>query len=160
MTETRTCPKCGAEYVPQVETCADCNVQLLSVSDLSAARASLETAKDLVLIRSEEPNWIKAFADELDRAGIPTLVKVEHQPAHNDALGSFGQGWVYGIYVRPEDESHARALDEQHWANLLEDDDSAAETGEESPQRCPACGSLVGLEAQECPSCGLFLAIE
>lgn len=158
--ENRTCPKCGAEYEPQVETCADCHRPLMSASELSAARSSLESAENLALIRREEPNWIKAFADELDRAGIPTLIKVEHQSAPSDALGSFGQGWIYGIYVRPEDESHARALDERHWAKLLGDDAPATETCEESSQRCPACGTWVGVGAQECPSCGLFLAVE
>jgi hypothetical protein len=96
------------------------------------------------------------FAEKLSEAGIPSLVKVEKSP-DPAPMFRFGHGWLYGIYVRTEDEIRARELDEECWNSLFEEEMKPVDLEKVNDQLCPACGAWAGIGAQECPSCGLFL---
>jgi hypothetical protein len=155
--ELKICLRCKSEYMPHIVSCADCNIPLIYKSNMNNPRLSFDDSNNLVLIRTEEPQLIKIFAELLIQVGIPSIIKVEEPPKYISIRGNYGQGWLYGIYVRSEDESKARHLDDQYWKSLVERENKPPVSDSMNHQICPACNTWAGVDTKECPSCGLFL---
>lgn len=60
MAETRWCPRCGSEYRPGTETCADCGVPLVDIGPSEPKRAAAppgDSDEDLVATRFDLTEW-------------------------------------------------------------------------------------------------------
>ena len=148
---SKVCPACRVEYVPSALECSDCRVALVDPAALpDPAEAGLSAASDLTPIRVENGRWIQALAACLDEAGIAHRVEAAAAPPGRHS------GPLFALFVRPEDEAPARAVDAEvlrrELPELAELRGADVERGEDA---CPACGSAVRADAPECPDCGL-----
>ncbi len=148
---SKVCPECRVEYVPTALECSDCRVPLVDPAALpEAAEAGLPAASELTPIRVENGRWIQALATRLAEDGIAHRVEAAAAAPgrHSDPL--------FALFVRPEDEAPARAVDaEVLRREIPELAELRGADAERSEDACPACGSAVRADAAECPDCGL-----
>jgi predicted amidophosphoribosyltransferase len=147
------CPDCGEEYLPHIETCADCGATLVTRDDASPLAEdgppSLPEGDYRHLLASDSAMELDPLVSRLAAAGVPARVEVGQR------------GRVFELKVRDEDRERAR--------DLLADNLGEAAAGEAALERhfdaergtynaCPACESALPPGAPECPECGLLLA--
>lgn len=157
----KICPACGAEYLPQIEKCADCDATLVFPGQQPAAPPAptpgpgQAAAGDLVCIRVADLDWARRLGARLERAGIDHLLEAQEAEGARCCHGA-GR---FRVMVRGDDARAATAVDaEQLQADVPEmagATDAAGDAG-----CCPACGDPVPERVAECPSCGLVLAFE
>jgi hypothetical protein len=170
----RLCPRCRAEYRPEIETCADCGAALLRpgespppeveadpdppqpIASLAPGLLSPEEP-GLVCVRIDEDEWIKMLAAALLERGLPHTVRVETSPDPQLVRkgGRFGYGWTFGLYVRERDAEAAREVERELQAAGLPEVAGRVEKGERDAHVCPACGASLEPRDAECPACGL-----
>ncbi len=155
----KVCPACGAEYVPQIERCADCGETLVlpgqpAVIPPPPSSPAPRPHADLVCIRVADLEWAKRLGARLERAGIDHLLEAEETPgARCCGAGRFR------VLVRGSDADAASRIDAEQYREDVPDL-VAPQDCHQSPESCPACGGPVPVTAAECPSCGLALAVE
>jgi len=106
------CPECETEYRDEAETCADCDVPLISGQEL-ALRKTREEERRAALTREEfVPVKVADNAFEADRVrealeqeGIPVLVRTFQDTAY-DGIYVAQKGWGY---VEVPESQKARA---------------------------------------------------
>jgi hypothetical protein len=151
------CPECHAEYLWSATVCVECDVALVPESALGGRAASeLPPVSQLVCIRAAAIGWCQALSERLLEAGISHRIEVAEDEEEEGAERRPGANLPYGVYVLPEDEAAAVAVDAAFMRSQIPDlpeaDASAPDAGS-----CPACGEAVSPDAQECPECGLAL---
>ncbi len=156
----KVCPACGAEYVPQIERCADCGETLVLPGQPAhipppPAAAPPRDTRDLVCIRVADLEWAKRLGARLERAGIDHLIEAQETPG---AKCCHGTGRFNVLVRRPDAEAAASVDAQQLCADVPELEGSAP--AQVNPETCPACGEPAPESAAECPSCGLALVVE
>lgn len=156
----KVCPGCGAEYVPQIERCADCGETLIlpgQQADIPKppAAPAPRPPGDLVCVRVADLEWAKRLGARLERAGIDHLVEAQETPGAKCCQGT-GR---FLVLVRRPDAEAAMGIDAEQLRNDVPDLDPAMHNPQ-NPGTCPACGDPAPETAAECPSCGLALALE
>ena len=152
----KTCPECGAEYLPHIEKCADCNVIVLSAEECMKAQEERkrieETAVDnSVKVLEGDLSWMSELRTVLQDAGIPCSL-------HSDAGCRKGCcGDTLQLKVSPEDLERSQQTIEEYLMEL--DPDLRMVKEMLGKGKCPACGSSIGRDARECQDCGLPLII-
>jgi hypothetical protein len=170
----RLCPRCRAEYRPEIEICADCGARLLAPGEAPPLWAEAEfeppllapslapgllspDEPDLVCIRVDEDEWIKMLAARLLERGVPHTVKVETSPDPHVVRkgGRFGYGWTFGLYVREGDAEAGRGVERELQEEGLPEIAGRVEKSGKEAHACPACGAQLTPQDAECSSCGL-----
>ncbi|MEN8183049.1 MAG: hypothetical protein ABFS46_11000 [Myxococcota bacterium] len=149
----RVCPSCREEYLATVGRCAECEVDLVSPSELPP-KGELPPVEQLQRVRVENPVWIQTLASQLAQAGIASRIEL----LSDEAPAARRHGAPCALYVRPEDAGRAREIDEDLLRAQLPDLPEGASGGWSEAEGCPACGTAVEAEAAECPECGLAFA--
>ena len=67
---------------------------------------------DLVFIRSESRDWIRATAERLAQEDIPHHVAVQERVVSDPFRGIEHKLFSWSLYARPEDEARARFIDQ------------------------------------------------
>jgi len=165
--ELKYCPKCGDEYRADIETCASCEVTLITGRDkiakeearkqrLNSRRGELTPEDDIVALHKGPLTDIKHMEDLLAAENIATLTVGDEQ--------SCGQGCCptnYILLVRREDAQDAVQIinAEYQRATALEHHDTChAESvynRDAGQATCPACGHTFPTTLESCPDCGL-----
>ena len=168
--DLKYCPSCNDEYRAEILTCVDCNIELITGTQMKeleelkekkkAGRTMLISPDDeLVSIRKGPVIQMKELQIMLERNGIPSL-------AVNDDK-SCGQGCCGSdmiVQVRMSDVQEVMSILEQDHVRstgLEEHDTSHAgavfNTAAENAI-CPACGHNFPTTQGTCPDCGLCFA--
>ena len=156
MNLNKTCPECGAEYLPHIEKCADCSVIVLSAEECMKAQEERkrieETAVDnSVKVLEGDLSWMSELRTVLLDAGIPCSL-------HSDAGCRKGCcGDTVQLKVSPQDLERSQKAIEEYLMEL--DPDLRMVKEMLGKGKCPACGSSIGRDARECQDCGLPLII-
>jgi len=156
--DLKRCPECGEDFLHTAQTCSDCGVPLRLASEIESGAADgsgLPPASELVLIRAEGPAWVEGLADRLAAAEIPARVEIIDPERHGIRSGV--RGSACGLFVRPEDEARARAIDAEVEREQIPDLDGTEASEAGDGDACPACGHTVAPDDAECPDCGLHL---
>jgi len=114
----RYCPECEAEYVDDVEACADCERPLLSAEEF-LARKQREREEQEALSREEfvpvkaAENAFEAdrIREALEQAGIPVLLRTFHDTAY-DGIFVAQKGWGYVEVPAPQKERAEKIVHE------------------------------------------------
>ena len=168
--DLKYCPRCQDEYRAEIETCATCEIQLLTgvamralveEKQQSKAGRSMEiTPEDeLVDIRKGPVLTMKQLQKVLADEHLPSLVVKEE--------GGCGQGCCGTdllLRVRMADIQEVMAvLEREHVRSTgLEDHDTthagAVFNTRAEQATCPACGCTFPTTTPSCPDCGLCFA--
>jgi rRNA maturation protein Nop10 len=156
----KVCPACGAEYVPQIERCADCGETLVLPGPPGAAAPpppaspAADPARGLVCVRTADLGWARRLGARLERSGIDHLLEAEETAgARCCGAGRFR------VLVRTADAEAASRLDAEQYREDVPDLQAPLDH-DLNPETCPACGGPAPESAAECPSCGLALVLE
>jgi hypothetical protein len=108
------CPKCGAEYVPGVEVCFDCDVDLVEAApDRAQSARPAEGKFELVPVFATTDSGLVAIAETmLQSAGIPVVIEGAAQQAYwgPGALGLHQPRGQSVVCVAPRDADDAREI--------------------------------------------------
>lgn len=154
----KTCPSCHQEYQQWVSVCADCNVALEFAAETPPGPA-LPPPENLVLLKLEDPWYLRELAEMLQHQGISSRIDAEPPgspigaPKVTSREGSRGRTTRLGIYVRAEDLQLAHAIAEELATARLPDLPATAAAPDASA--CPACGEPLSERATACAECGL-----
>ena len=157
MSEPMFCPECRSEYVATATTCSDCDVALVHESSLSDGRPEeLPPVSELVCIRASAVGWARALSERLAEAGISHRIEATSDDEDEGSVRRPGANLPYGVYVRPEDQERAAAVDADFMQQQIPDMPMEP-TQDVDAEGCPACGAAAPADASECPDCGLAL---
>lgn len=168
--DLKYCPRCSDEYRWDIQSCADCGLELLSGEQMMALLNSRDQGKGagfrspeigpeepVVTVRKGAAALLKQLHMCLSQQGVPSLVL-------GDGTGNCGRGCrgpELLLQVRPGDVAEALAiLDQEHWRTTGLADHDVRLAGlvydSSAPEAvCPACGFCFSTEAGVCPDCGL-----
>jgi len=157
--EYKICPACHEEYTAMASRCAECDVDLVSESEMpaEAEAEAFPPASELTCIRVAPIPWIRALSGALEESGVAHRVDPA-QPTdapEGQRVESFGDVDLFGLYVREVDAAPVRELDAAIARDVLPDESPDAVQGEEA---CPACGAALHAESEACPDCGISFA--
>ena len=162
--DLKYCPKCGDEYMAEMQTCAGCGVALEPgrVVLASAARIfpdarslTIEAAEPVVSIRKGPMQQVKALQLYLHERGLGARICKE------DSGGCGCRGPEVMLQVREADVHHVReALAQEYWQSTGLDDHDTQYVGsvfddQVEETSCPACGCRFSTRETTCPDCGL-----
>lgn len=166
------CPGCGAEYRPEFTRCASCDVDLVQelrqtakmdpselsdsvpvgLSSSSQVGRPVEVSGRIVdLMRVFPLDQAAELRRVLDEHGIPQLV------VPVDGVDFPDQRPRFEVRVRRHEGLRAEELLREAWRAMVDREGAGMDVGLDDPERCPACGAHVSLDAEECPDCGLFV---
>jgi hypothetical protein len=163
----RHCPRCRADYRPEISVCAHCDIPLVERQEEHDPRFDPPPAFGPVPAASDTPPGryeslyfsyevpdLLPLADRLTRQGIPFRVETTEE-AHGVRLPRAR----YDLTVRDEEREVALGELEEF---LGTEDDGTAGAGSGAPDgtaggACPACGDPIGEADLECAGCGLAL---
>lgn len=166
--DLKYCPKCDEEYRAEMESCASCNVELLSGQERLAMEEaakkkkysrSMEIASDdeMANIRKGPLHDMKQLQSILAAENIPSILAGDGDSC---GKGCCGGGDLY-LQIRITDgEDAMRVLaDDFKVKTALDSHDLSTahavfDTGVES-STCPACGFSFSTSSSTCPDCGL-----
>ncbi len=154
----KTCPQCGDEFVPHVETCPDCRVPLLAPGEAapprpapSAGPAQIDAP---VLLRRGTVMELRDLGARLADAGIAFAVDSDAITGNAAANArAAGREVQLALYVR-EDDARAASAVAQAWVVANVPDATHVEPGS-ALDGCPGCGEPLAADAVACGSCGL-----
>ena len=155
------CPRCGEEYLASTTECVDCGVPLVAESQLgSHAPGEMPPVSELVMVRASSVGWARNLSRLLADAGISHRIEAAGGDDEDDLVKRRPNAQLpFGVYVHPQDEAAALAIDEAHLRSeipdLPDEMDAAADA-----DTCPACGTAVSPASTECSECGLVLAFD
>ncbi len=102
------CPECEAEYVDEVQSCADCQLPLISEEEFQRRRQQEEQERETLSREEFVPVKVAENAFEADRIrealeqeGIPVLVRTFQDTAY-DGIYVAQKGWGYVEVPEPE----------------------------------------------------------
>jgi RNA polymerase subunit RPABC4/transcription elongation factor Spt4 len=148
------CRKCKVGFAPGTAICPICRIPIASEEAFEEEPG--ETPKPIILdddisslkeLRSADIDWTHHLQDKLAEAGIPHCIEQ-----------SAPRRMVFSVYVRPEDLSRAKDIDEKVFAVEVPDGDGLADVGDLDFLACPGCGNRLGENDLKCSSCGLDLS--
>ncbi len=165
--ECKYCPRCRAEYIPTVDRCADCDVDLVTGQQMIELAETVQRAREsragvigpddeVVTVFRGQVHEIRAFEELLAEERIATVVTGDGQ--------SCGKGCcptTLYLNVRADDAMDALRIIQQeidrttaiHGHDLSHAD---AVFNPDAPEvTCPACGARFQPNSTECPDCGL-----
>ncbi|MEN8199718.1 MAG: hypothetical protein ABFR63_06550 [Thermodesulfobacteriota bacterium] len=166
--ELKYCPQCDEEYRAEMETCASCNIPLLTgaerltmeeaAKNKKAARSmDISSDDEIAVIRKGSLHDMKQLQKLLAAENIPSLLAGEEGKC---GKGCCGGGELY-LQIKMADGEEAMAVlarDFQRTTALESHDLSTAhavfDTGV-SKTTCPACGFAFSTSTSTCPDCGL-----
>jgi phage terminase large subunit-like protein len=168
--ELKYCPRCREEYRAEIETCADCEITLLTGVAMKALLAEKQAGRkkgdmeikpddELVDIRRGQLLQMKELQNLLADNGLPALVVKDESGC---GQGCCGTGML--LRVRMADIQEVMAvLEEEHvrTTGLHEYDTSHADAvfnTHAEQATCPACGCTFPTSQATCPDCGLCFA--
>jgi hypothetical protein len=157
MSQPKTCPRCGEEYLATVTLCADCGIPLGGSGAAGPADPEpeeLPAAADLVAVRNAEVSWIEGLAGALAEAGIASRVELPSERDQRQVQGRGMGAFRCTLYVRQEDVAAAARVDAA-FARTQVPDLPEAEAAWAAAEACPGCGSTLAADAEECRECGL-----
>jgi ferredoxin len=167
--DLKYCPSCNDEYRAEIVTCAACNVELLTGTQMLELEEQKQQKKDgrsmtlspddeMVSIRKGPVMQMKELQVLLERQGIPSLAIKDS----SCGKGCCGNDLI--LQIRMSDVQEAMAFLEQDHVRstaLNEHDTTHAgavfNTAAENAT-CPACGCSFPTTQAECPDCGLCFA--
>ncbi len=150
------CPKCKVGFAPGIAVCPFCNLPLASEQEQEREEDSDEAPEPIILnddissleeLRTADVSWIQHLQDKLAKAGIPHCIEQSDPPRMS-----------FSVYVRPEDLSRAKDIDEKVFAEEVPDGGVMPHAEELDFSSCPGCGSRLGENDLKCSSCGLNLS--
>jgi predicted amidophosphoribosyltransferase len=160
----RVCRKCGEEYRPDIQSCADCGAELEDVYDdgesstpvqLPPPEESVDLSDHRSLFQTQNAPVLVPMAERLKQAGIAFHLVEE-------GVGTAATA-RYSLLV-PEGEVKAalETLTDLLAPHAEAEGISALETHYEAGRyvKCPACGAEQGSGIAECAECGLALHVE
>ncbi len=157
----RHCPRCGSDYRPGVEACADCGgpledrveaadpVHAAPPAPAAPTSTALPPGDPAVLFFGDTASDVEPLAARLTSVGIP--FRIDTIP--------MGHRQRYQIAVRDQDRDRAR----EQVVTLLGGTDhaQALDTGFDPDlgyHNCPACSTPLSPGQPTCPDCGLSLS--
>ena len=156
----KICPDCHAEYFGHVESCAECEVELVtSISnphDEAMHTENTGSREENVLIEQGGLGVITELTEVLKEAGIEFQAgEMEETLDKVCSDGSCTPEKVYGIVVPASANNAAKEAFDNYWETM--DPDMKIANERMLKGHCPACGYDAS-GATECPECGLNLA--
>ena len=167
--ELKYCPQCEDEYRAEIDTCATCEIPLITGSEklsmeearkqrLTTRQGELTQEDDIVTIHGGQINDIKHIEGLLAAERIGTLVVGDDKSCDKGCCPS-----NYYLQVRREDAMDALEIikAEHHRATGLvghHDENGHADSVYDSSAgqaTCPACGHTFPTSTTTCPDCGL-----
>jgi RNA polymerase subunit RPABC4/transcription elongation factor Spt4 len=170
----KVCGRCGEEYRPEIERCADCGGELEArfddghggvmparapatnhAGELAEASVTRLSQRESTIYAGRAAADLKALAERLIEVEIPFRF-VCHRPAAPTAPARFE------LLVGNDNRAHALKV----VAPLLDADPEAlvaverAFDTEGGYRSCPACGQPLDSGAAQCPACALALRAE
>ncbi len=110
MEEYKYCPRCGAEYDPGVEQCADCFAKLVSAEEMHRIREAAEESQkpsDAVVHITGDSEEAEEIARALQEDGISARI----DPVDTEAAGmTFRPGLIFHVAVPAEEEEKAHFI--------------------------------------------------
>jgi hypothetical protein len=154
MNTNKICPECNCEYLPHVETCADCGAALIHCEELQRLleeqqRVMDQTIEDAVVVREGDLQWLGELYRVLIGSGIACSVQAA------DCCGKGCKTGEYRLMVPSADAERASERIEEYFAEIHPEVLASRELMGQG--KCPACGSPVNADDRECPDCGLTL---
>lgn len=156
MNMNKICPDCKTEYMPRVQTCADCGVLLLFPEEYKKEQEEKKllqkkTVESGVVVREGDLDWMVELRSVLIDAGIPCTIYTD------DGCRKGCCGDKCRLVVSSDDIEKAQERIEEYFMEINPELRTANKLIKEG--KCPACGSPVGTRSHECPDCGLTLLI-
>jgi uncharacterized OB-fold protein len=157
MNLNKICPECETEYLPNMETCADCGEKLLLYEEYrnhqeQRRRLAEQAVSDSVVVRKGDPKWIDELRNVLINSGIPCAIDTE------DGCNKRCCGGEWRLMVDKEDLEKAQSRIEDYFREIHPEAKVSSDL--ESQGKCPACGYSLSPDAEECPDCGLQFVID
>lgn len=180
--DVKVCPECGSEFQLHMTNCLDCGTALVLPGELPDEDDENYDGEDLgdegdepervapavegqegVMLRSTDWQWARELAADLEEAGIPS---------HVSSVSAPGAPLRAAVWVRPEDEAAARAVDRRRYQREIPPVEGEAEEDEPAPVRrkaapaapasddvrvCSRCGAEYQLWVERCLDCDLPL---
>ncbi len=167
--DLKYCPKCNDEYRAEIVTCAACDVELLTGTQMleleeqkqqkKAGRSmTLSPDDEMVNIRKGPVMQMKELQVILERQGIPSLA------VKDSGCGKGCCGTDLILQVRMSDVQEVMAiLEKDHVRSTALSDHDTTHAGAvfntaAENATCPACGCSFSTTQPECPDCGLCFA--
>lgn len=155
----KVCPECGADFRPEVERCAYCDVELVEPSDPEELFEEVFQERTDDLAFPYAPRHEIPASDDLVCYCCAPFSHLARMSATLDAAG---------IGHRIEPGPHQRPLPEEACLHLFSEDCDAAERAWNAATTvpedvvvdlgpCPSCGASRLPDVPECPECGLSL---
>jgi hypothetical protein len=169
--DLKYCPHCDDEYRAEIQTCAVCNIELLTGVqmqarlDASQQRKAARTldilsADPMTTVRKGTVLHMKQLQSYLLAQGIPSLAIKESPENCNTGC----RGGELLLQVRTSDlQDVVTALEQEHRQTTgLSDHDTslagAVYNVQAEEATCPACGFRFSTRSPTCPDCGLCFA--
>jgi hypothetical protein len=168
--DLKYCPRCHGEYRAEITTCADCNLELLTGTQMlemeeqrkkkRAARSmELHPDDEMVNVRKGPVIQMKELQILLEREGIPSLTIKDEGNCGRGCCGTdlilrVRMSDIHDVFAVLEEE-HVRStgLEDHDTSNVDAVFDTAA-----GQATCPACGCTFSTTQPTCPDCGLCFA--
>ncbi len=163
--DLKYCPECRDEYRAEIDSCAACNVKLISGEQLLAAGQNQNNKKAevveisehdiLTLLQAGGIREMKKLKKDLAALGIPALL------IKDGNCGGGCCGPEIQLHIRRQDaaEAHACLLEQHQRDTGLQQEHRTTQESVFNPQaatvQCPACLSKFIPESSLCPDCGL-----
>ena len=184
MDRVKICPRCKAEYYPDILQCADCGVALVwPAAKPVVARPEVEQLEEdewwgirsQPKVQKDDDGWdqfedteilgqlasdvgkiIRIYRATLLEAGIPAaqLPNTRYREGRHLPVGYLDEGFENILFVRKDDMKAAEHIVEELFTNLHPDLPGGLNL-EFAEGQCPACGAAIPDDATECPDCGL-----
>ncbi|MGA2517123.1 MAG: zinc ribbon domain-containing protein [Thermodesulfobacteriota bacterium] len=156
--DSAVCPKCKVGFAPDTAICPICKIPLVSEeeSEDEFEDEPGETPEPVILdddisslkgLRTADVDWIHHLQDKLAEAGIPHCIEQ-----------SAPRRMLFSVYVRPEDLSRAKDIDEKVFAEEVPDGEGMPDAEDLDFSSCPGCGNRLEENDLKCGSCGLDLS--
>lgn len=157
MNLNKICPECDTEYLPNIETCADCGVKLLMYEEyrnLTDERKHLaeQALRNSVVVRKGDLKWLEELRTALIDSGIHCTI------APGEGCDKSRCSGEWQLLADKEDSERALARIEEYFEDMYPEMKASNELA--SQGKCPACGYALRPDATECPDCGLKFAID
>ena len=143
------CPKCQLGFSPATVSCPSCGLELVAEEEIAGADDNIEAeidVSDLLLLRTDQVDWIRNLVDRLAETEIPFRVL-----SHN-------VGGTVSVYVRSEDFERAQRIDHEVYKSEVQGTEELRYPRDLEFGSCPACGAALEKLEKECRSCGLILS--
>ena len=156
MNRNKICPVCEIEYLPHIDTCADCGANLLLHEEHKKAQETkkhmmTQAIENSVVVRKGDLKWLGELQNILIDAGIPCAI-ISDAECHKGCCGS-----KCLLIVSKEDLLRAQERIEEYFMEIHPEIRASNELI--SQGRCPGCGSPLFDSDDKCSDCGLVFVV-